>query len=261
MTNIIYNSEAIMAKKRNSNYVTAKTDEAKSAHAAEVKKQKTIFILKRVGIAAVAVLVLVGLIVGFAAALGLFNYYPTATEHVAMNVGDLGSVHIEMYGNDAPTTVAHFKKISVTDKYFTKGLMGFHTYKDGVLYFGSTTAGIAVKPETVDDKDKNTYGIAGEFSENGFENKITFTRGTIGIMHGDENDSGYGQFFIVLEDKAELNGKYCAFAKVHEDDGLDIFDKIVKDAVDGGYIGENGVIAIDKMVLIGTASTHDSHSH
>ena len=248
-----------MAKKRNSNYVTAKTDEAKSARQAEASKQARIAIIKKVAVPVVAALLIIGLLVGLGAALGLFNYYPTATEHVSLTIGDLGSAHVELYGDDAPATVEHFKKLAVTDKYFTKGLMGFHTYKDGVLYFGSTTEGIAVKPETVPENDKNTYGIAGEFTANGFENKITFTRGTIGIMHGDENNSGYGQFFIVLEDKAELNGNYAAFAKVHEDDGLDIFDKIVEKAVSDNAIGENGVIDATKMVLIGTASSHESH--
>lgn len=248
-----------MAKKKNSNYVTAKTDEAKVARDAEAAKQEKIRIIKKVAVPVVAALVIIGLLVGLGAALGLFNYYPTATEHVSLTIGDLGSAHVELYGDDAPATVEHFKKLSVTDKYFTKGLMGFHTYKEGVLYFGSTAKGIAVKPETVPENDKNTYGIKGEFTANGFENKITFTRGTIGIMHGDENNSGYGQFFIVLEDKAELNGNYAAFAKVHEDDGLDIFDKIVEKAASDNAIGEGGVIDPAKMVLLGTASSHESH--
>ena len=253
-----------MAKKRHSNYVTTKTEEAKLAREAEAKKQKTIFILKRVLIAVAAVLVLAGMIVGFAAMLGLFNYYPTATEHVSLTIGD-GSVHIEMYGNDAPATAEHFKSLASSStnskSYFVKNRLGFHTYKDGVLYFGSTATGVAVKPENVEASDKTTYGIKGEFSENGFENKITFNRGTIGIMHGDENDSGYGQFFIVLEDKAKLDGKYAAFARVLDDADLAIFDKIVKDAVDGAYIDDNGVIDVNKMVLIGSANIHDSDSH
>jgi peptidyl-prolyl cis-trans isomerase B (cyclophilin B) len=251
-----------MAKKKNSNYATAKRDEAKAAREAAEKKKKVGKILARVGIIVAAALVLAGIIVGLAAALGLFNYYPTATDHITMAVGDLGSAHIEVYGSDAPITAEHFKKLC-TDKYFTKGIFGFHTYKDGVLYFGSHDTGIAVEPVEKPENDKTTYGIKGEFTDNGFENKITFTRGTIGIMHGEENNSGYGQFFIVLEDKAELDGKYAAFAKVHEDEGLDIFDKIVSDAKTGNYIDENGSIAVDKRVLIGTTSSHsaDSHSH
>ena len=252
-----------MAKKRNSNYVTAKTEEAKLAREAEAKKKKTAFILKRVAIAVAAVLVLAGIIVGFAAALGLFNYYPTATNHVSLPIGDLGSAHIELYGNDAKVTAEHFEKLSVTDNYFNKNSLGFHTYKDGVLYFGSVEAGIAVRPENAPEKDKTPYGIVGEFADNGFENKIKFTRGTIGIMHGEEANSGYGQFFIVLEDNASLDGKYAAFAKVHEGDGLEIFDKIVKEAIDGNYIDENGTISLEKRVLIKKGSSHssDSHSH
>lgn len=251
-----------MAKKKNSNYATAKRDEAKAAREAAEKKKKMGKILARVGIIVAAALVLAGIIVGLAAALGLFNYYPTATDHITMEIGDLGSAHIELYGSDAPVTVAHFKKLC-TDKYFTKGIFGFHTYKDGVLYFGSFDTGIAVEPAEKPENDKTTYGIKGEFTDNGYENKISFTRGTVGIMHGTENNSGYGQFFIVLEDKAELDGKYAAFAKVFEGEGLDIFDKLVKNATDGGHIGENGLISPDGRELIGATSAHsaDSHAH
>lgn len=232
-----------MAKtKKNSNYngkASVATKPTAEETLAAKRKKKNIRDLIIIG---VSLLVLAGIFLGLAFGLGLFDYSPEPTKDVSMAVGDLGSLHIELYGNDAGVTTEHFLKLC-TDKYFTKNYLTFHTIKDGKVYFGSLIA----------DNGKNT--TSGEFSANGVDNKVLMKRGSIVLARGEGYDSGYGQFFILTEDAPELMGEYAVFGRVT--DGMDIIDKLVKDA----KVDENGLIAIEDRPAIGSTSSHDSHSH
>lgn len=224
-------------KKKNSNYVTEKRENAKVEREAKESKEKTKAIVKKAVPLFIASLVLVGLLVGFAFLIGLFDYYPEATSHVSVSLEYVNAegetktaaLHVELYGNDAPKTVENFEKL-VTSKYFNE--MTFHSFKDGLLYGGSVTA---------DGGDK---GIEGE------ENKISHKRGIISMARGEDRNSAYGQFFIVTEDNKELDGEYTAFAAIDED-GMKVIDELV------ALAGEDGSFA--SRPVIKSISTHAAH--
>ena len=70
--------------------------------------------------------------------------------------------------------------------------------------------------------------IKGEFSNNGVDNDISHTRGTISMARASDPDSASSQFFIVQADSTFLDGDYAGFGHVTE--GMDIVDKICEDA-------------------------------
>ena len=229
-------------KKKNSNYVTEKTENAKVAKEAEARKEQIKKIVKKALPLLLASLALVGVLIGFAFMIGIFDYYPEATEYVYINVeygdGETASLHVELYGNDAPDTVKHFTELA-EQGYFDG--MYLHKLLDGCLYGGSVTA---------DGGDK---GIKGEFSAAGYENKISHKKGIISMARGEDVNSAYGQFFIVTEDNKDLDGNYAAFAMITEG-GMNIIDELIKLA------DENGDIAPSARPRITSIEAHQ-HSH
>jgi peptidyl-prolyl cis-trans isomerase B (cyclophilin B) len=187
----------------------------------------------------VAAVLAVGLVIGALAAFGVFQYTPTVTHHAEIVIKDYGTLHVELYGEDAPKTVAHF--VERAEKNYYNGLT-FHTVLNDLLYGGS---------EVADGRDD---GILGEFSSNGVDNRIKHERGVLSMARGTAYDSAYGQFFIVTERRAsQLDGQYAAFGKVTE--GMDIIDRIMAEAAPGA----NGLLDKTARPVIERISLHGSH--
>ena len=167
----------------------------------------------------------------------MLDYKPEATDHVTLTFdGYSESVHIELYGDDAPETVKHFLDS-------VKNIEGrpVRSFVDGLLYFGGPVA----------DKGAGK-GIKGEFSDNGVDNKISIRRGVIAVARGEDYNSGGAQYFIATEDATDLNGKYAAFAKITS--GMSVIESII----------ENSEISDGKIVngvTVKSISSHDAHSH
>ena len=70
--------------------------------------------------------------------------------------------------------------------------------------------------------------IVGEFTENGYDNSLSHTRGAISMARSSDPDSASSQFFIVHEDSTYLDGQYAIFGYVTE--GMDIVDAVCEDA-------------------------------
>ena len=87
--------------------------------------------------------------------------------------------------------------------------------------------------------------IKGEFSNNGVDNDISHTRGTISMARASDPDSASSQFFIVQADSTFLDGDYAGFGHVTE--GMDIVDKICEDAKP---TDDNGTIPSDQQPVI-----------
>lgn len=193
-------------KKKNSNYVTEK-NAAKAAEKEEKKikerKAKTtrLALIWTGGVLAVLAAIFLILL-----AAGVFKYYPKATKHLNIMLDDGSSIHVELYGEDAPKTVEHFEKLCESGYFNGKGI---HTLLDGRLYMGSEIKGSI--------KD----GIAGEFADNGFENKIPMTNGTLCMSRLDGADTAYGQFFVITEENEDIEGKYAAFGAFSDPDAID----------------------------------------
>lgn len=134
-----------------------------------------------------------------------------------MKNGDV--FHVELYPEIAPNTVNNF--ISLVKKGFYDGLC-FHRVIAGFMIQGG------------DPKGNGTggpgYSIRGEFSKNGFPNKLKHTRGVISMARSMMPNSAGSQFFIMHQDSPHLDGSYAAFGEVI--DGIDVIDKIANVSVD-----------------------------
>ena len=227
-------------KKKNNNYVTEKTAAAKLNKEDEARLKKKQKMIKTIVIASVSVIAALGLILGILFAAGAFDYQPTGTYDVLITIEDYGSLHVELYGDDAPETVKHFLKLADEGYYNGKPIFKL---LDDLAYAGDVKA---VSTEN---------GIKGEFSENGFENKVSHTRGVLSMARGEDPNSAYGQFFIVRKNSTELDGKYAAFGYVTS--GMEIIDRIYKDLdVDG-----DGMISEADQPIISSITSHESHDH
>ncbi len=133
-----------------------------------------------------------------------------------INIKDYGVIKLELDADSAPITVTNFVNL-VNDKFYD-GLT-FHRIIDGFMIQGGDPLG-----NGTGGSDKT---IKGEFKNNGVENNISHTRGTISMARIQANDSASSQFFIVQSDSTFLDGSYAGFG--HVTSGMEIVDKICKD--------------------------------
>ena len=171
----------------------------------------------------VVVLILVLILAGFLA----YGYYQKMNYKiqkpiVSMEIEGYGTVKMELYPDMAPNTVKNFIKL-INEGHYNGRI--FHRVEENLVQAGE-------KPE--EENEEASYGIYGEFSENGYEdNELKFERGTVGmaltqspytayfgsqypeLIEG-ENNSAYDQFFIMTEDYDDFNAffkeeivKYC----------------------------------------------------
>jgi len=132
---------------------------------------------------------------------------------VTMEINNGGIIKIELYPDIAPNTVNNF--ISLVKKGFCDGII-FHRVIKGFMIQGGDPKGTGVGGPG--------YSIKGEFSKNGFPNKLKHTEGVISMARSMMPDSAGSQFFIMHKRARHLDGQYAAFGKVIE--GMDVVDQI-----------------------------------
>ena len=159
---------------------------------------------------------------------------PIGKYTAVIDIADYGTITLELDGDSAPLTVANFVKLAKDG--FYDGLT-FHRIIEGFMMQGGDPNG--------DGTGGSGTTIVGEFSENGYENNLSHTRGAISMARSDDYDSASSQFFIVQEDYPSLDGKYAVFGYVTE--GMDIVDAICEAAqpTDG-----NGTIPAEEQPVI-----------
>ena len=91
--------------------------------------------------------------------------------------------------------------------------------------------------------------IPGEFSENGYDNSLSHTRGAVSMARSDDYDSASSKFFIVQEGSTFLDGAYAVFGFVTE--GMDIVDEICESAQP---TDDNGTIPAEDQPVISTVT-------
>lgn len=123
-------------------------------------------------------------------------------------------IKLELYPEVAPNTVNNF--ISLINKGFYDGLI-FHRVMPGFMIQGGDPDGVGTGGPG--------YSIPGEFSDNGFENKLKHTRGVLSMARSNMPDSAGSQFFIMVTDYPSLDNLYASFGKVTE--GMEAVDEIV----------------------------------
>ena len=129
-------------------------------------------------------------------------------------------MNFELYGDDAPLTVANF--VDLISAGFYDGL-NFHRVINGFMIQGGDPLGTGA------GGSENT--ILGEFSSNNIENTIVHSRGVLSMARSSENDSASSQFFIMHQDSPHLDGQYAAFGRITS--GYDVLDAIATGDVNG----------------------------
>lgn len=125
-----------------------------------------------------------------------------------------GLIFVELYPDIAPKTVDNFKSL-VRSKFY-KNLTFHRVIQNFMIQTGDPTA---------TGNGGSTRTIKGEFTNNGFENNLSHTRGVISMARRDgDMNSASSQFFIVQADSTYLDGDYAAFGKVIA--GMEVVDKI-----------------------------------
>lgn len=126
----------------------------------------------------------------------------------------------ELYPEIAPNTVNNF--ISLINSGFYNGLV-FHRVIKGFMLQGGCPEGSGMGGPG--------YGIKGEFSSNGFDNKLVHEAGVLSMARSQMPNSAGSQFFIMHKNSPHLDGSYAAFGKIIE--GLDVVNTIAETATDG----------------------------
>ena len=138
---------------------------------------------------------------------------------VTIEMENGGVIKAELYPEVAPNTVANF--VNLVQSGFYDGLI-FHRVIPGFMIQGGDPQGSGMGGPG--------YSIKGEFTENGFENKLSHTRGVISMARSMNPDSAGSQFFIMHQDGNFLDGQYAAFGIVT--DGMDVVDAIAATQTD-----------------------------
>ncbi|URN95281.1 MAG: peptidylprolyl isomerase [Candidatus Pristimantibacillus lignocellulolyticus] len=134
---------------------------------------------------------------------------------VTIEMSNGGIIKLELYPEIAPNTVSNF--VSLAQQGFYDGLI-FHRVMPDFMIQGGDPEGTGMGGPG--------YNIKGEFTANGFENRLKHTRGVISMARSQSMDSAGSQFYIVqAKETPHLDGLYASFGMVTE--GLDVVDEIV----------------------------------
>jgi cyclophilin family peptidyl-prolyl cis-trans isomerase len=118
-----------------------------------------------------------------------------------------GTIGLELFDEDAPKTVANFKKLA--GEGFYDGLIFHRVIKDFMIQGGCP-------------QGTGTGGPGYEFEDEINEHKIV--RGALAMANAGPNTNG-SQFFLVTTEAAPwLDGKHTVFGRVT--DGMDVVDVI-----------------------------------
>ena len=139
----------------------------------------------------------------------------TGIHHAVIEVEDFGTVQVELDADQAPLTVTNFVKLA--QEGFYDGLT-FHRIVTNFMIQGGDPLG--------NGTGGSEETIKGEFKDNGVDNTISHTRGTISMARTDDPDSASSQFFIMHQNYNRLDGQYAAFGHVTE--GMETVDAIVE---------------------------------
>lgn len=156
------------------------------------------------------------------------------TYYADIEIQDYGTVTIELNQESAPITAANF--VALAEDGFYDGLT-FHRIIEGFMMQGGDPNG--------DGTGGSENTIVGEFTDNGYENDLSHTRGAVSMARSSDYDSASSQFFIVQQDSTSLDGQYAVFGYVT--DGMDIVDSICEAAEP---TDDNGTIEAQSQPVI-----------
>ena len=165
----------------------------------------------------------------------------TLTYYADIEIADYGTITVELDQDAAPVTVSNF--VNLAQNGFYDGLT-FHRIIEDFMMQGGDPNGDGTGGDT--DDEGNEINIVGEFTDNGYENSLSHTRGAISMARSSDYNSASSQFFIVHEDSSSsLDGQYAVFGYVTE--GLEIVDAVCEVAEP---TDDNGTIESDAQPVI-----------
>ena len=128
-----------------------------------------------------------------------------------------GTIEIELYAKDAPKTVAHL--LTLVRQNFYRG-QRFHRVEPGFLVQVGD-------PATRDFTKRARWGTGGSGKPIGVA-EIGKTRrhapGTVAMAHSGDPKFADSQFYIVMQPRPGLDGKYTIFGRVTS--GMDVVKKL-----------------------------------
>ena len=137
-----------------------------------------------------------------------------------LDLGDLGSIHIELLPELAPQAVAHF--VALAESGFYDGTH-FHRVIPGFMIQGGDP-----NSKNLDPRDDGSGGtgtrIEDEFS--GYPH----VRGTVSLANEGARNSNDCQFFIVQQDSPHLDGSFSTIGRVS--DGMATVDAVTRMPID-----------------------------
>ena len=230
-------------KKKNSNYQTPKVIEQRKREEEALKRKELSMRIVKYVIIGVLIAALIAGVVAMGFGLGWWGGEEkvndfTPTHHASIEVEGYGTIHLELYGEEAPITVENFVKLANGGYYNGSS---FHRVIEGFMAQGGRGA-------TEADE------IVGEFDSNGIENPIKHVRGVISMARGNDPDSASSEFFIVHGEASHLDGAYAAFGAVI--DGMEVIDAICEAADPNA---DNGMLEKADQAVIKSISIHEAH--
>lgn len=156
------------------------------------------------------------------------------TYYADIEIADYGKITIKLDQTSAPISSANF--VALAEDGFYDGLT-FHRIIEDFMMQGGDPNG--------NGSGGSDHNIVGEFSDNGYENNLSHTRGAISMARSNAYNSASSQFFIVHEDSTYLDGQYAVFGYVTE--GMDIVDKVCEESEP---TDDNGTIEADAQPVI-----------
>ena len=145
---------------------------------------------------------------------------PGPRDVAVMDLGELGTVRMELFPELAPQTVARF--IELAESGFYDGTY-FHRVIPGFMIQGGDPNTKNLDPRD-DGRGNSGVRLPDEFSD------YPHQRGTLSMANTGYSSSSSCQFFIVHEDAPNLDGRFTAFGRVVE--GMETVDAVTALEID-----------------------------
>nr|WP_301335094.1 peptidylprolyl isomerase [Holtiella tumoricola] len=144
--------------------------------------------------------------------------HPIVTIYLSNNT----QFKVELYPEEAPNTVNNFIYLALSDYYI--GTQVNRVIPDYLIQIGDPIG---------NGKGFPGYYIKSECKYNGVNNRLKHKRGTLSMARGRNFNTEGSQFFVLLEDDWQLDGKFAAFGRVLE--GMEQLDTLQDKGVSGEY--------------------------
>lgn len=176
---------------------------------------------------------------------------PTVTHAVVLNTS-LGEIEIELYGEDAPMTVANF--VELVDSGFYDGILVHRVHPNFLIQTGDPGTKDSTVPHAKWGRGgQSIYGgpFPDELNQSAPSYQRGYVRGVLAMANNGPN-TNMSQFFILLRDIPKLPKTNTIFGRVVR--GMEVVDSIA--AADLADITEYGGRPETPVVILSARTVH-----